>query len=106
MRLHFHEPLSITDIARTMNISDRYLYNLFVKEEGLSPKQHLNGLRVARAVKMLKWTDATISEIAVSVGVPDVLTFSRFFKNIVGVSPSAFRADSRRADKPNDDGEA
>lgn len=91
MRLHFHQHLTISEVAKALNISDRYLYNLFVKYSGCSPKQHLNGLRIARAEKYLSTTDMSISEIATSVGVPDVLAFSRFFKNYTGRAPSEYR---------------
>ncbi|MBR2465310.1 MAG: AraC family transcriptional regulator [Clostridia bacterium] len=91
MRLHFHQALSISEIAKALNISDRYLYNLFIKHLGASPKRYLNGIRVARAEKYLLSTEASITEIAVSVGVPDVLAFSRFFKRYTGVSPTEYR---------------
>ena len=95
MRLHFHHALTISEVAKALNISDRYLYNLFVKHLGTSPKQYLNGIKVARAEKYLLNTDASISEIAISVGVSDVLAFSRFFKNYTGMSPSEFRKNKK-----------
>ncbi|MBQ4065599.1 MAG: AraC family transcriptional regulator, partial [Clostridia bacterium] len=31
IRLNFHRPLSISEVALSLNITDRYLYNLFIK---------------------------------------------------------------------------
>jgi AraC-like DNA-binding protein len=83
--------VSVFEVATSMNISDRYLYNLFVKQEGVSPKQYLTALRLSNAKRLLRETGHSISEIAVSVGFPDVLSFSRFFARHTGSSPTAFR---------------
>jgi AraC family transcriptional regulator of arabinose operon len=91
MNLHFHRNVSVFEVATSMNISDRYLYNLFVKQEGVSPKQYLTALRLSNAKRLLRETGHSISEIAVSVGFPDVLSFSRFFARHTGSSPTAFR---------------
>lgn len=86
-----HLPLSITDVARFLGISDRCLYNLFIKHEGTSPKQYLNELRLERAKSMLIDSCYTITEIGTAVGFSDVLTFSRFFSKHIKSSPSAYR---------------
>lgn len=91
MNVNFYRSLSIKEVAGFVAINDRYLYNLFVKYENVSPKKYLNHLRLERAKSMLKHTDARISEIAVSNGFQDVLSFSRFFSKNTGLSPTAFR---------------
>ena len=91
MYLHIHQPISIVEVAATLGISDRYLYNLFVKHEGISPKQYLNEIRLQNAKTLLKSTRHTVTEIATTVGFSDVLTFSRFFSRLAGISPTAYR---------------
>lgn len=92
IRLHFHRTLHITEIAETLNISDRYLYNLFIKHDGISPKQYINKIRLEHACDLLKNTHCSITQAASSVGFEDVLTFSRFFKKHTGLSPTAYRS--------------
>ena len=91
MNMHFHRNITITEIASSIGINDRYLYNLFITFEQISPKQYLSRLRLNSAKSMLANTDATISEIAVSSGFSDVLTFSRFFSKNMKLSPTEYR---------------
>ena len=97
MAANLHRPVGITEIARSIGISDRYLYNLFVEYEGCSVKSYMNGLKINHSKKLLQTTLCTITEIAYSLGFPDVLSFSKFFKKETGDSPSIYR-DKRRAD--------
>ena len=91
MEQNCHRPVSICEVSDMLHISDRYMYNLFIKYEGISPKKYLNNLRLQRASNMLKTGSMTVTEIAVSVGFEDVLTFSRFFKKNMKVSPTEYR---------------
>lgn len=83
--------VKITDIASFIGISDRYLYNLFVKYEGISPKQYMNNVKLERAKKLLSDPEMTITEIAEAMGFTDVLCFSHFFSDHTGTSPSQFK---------------
>lgn len=91
MKLNFHRNITICEIANMLNISDRYLYNLFIEHEGTAPKKYLNKLRLDRACIMLREGKYSITEIAVSIGFGDVLTFSRFFKKSIGILPSEYK---------------
>lgn len=91
MKTHLYRKVPITEIADVLGINDRYLYNLFIKYRRTAPKQYLNTLRITYAQELLLATDNSVSEIAVSAGFSDVLTFSRFFKTHTGLSPTAFR---------------
>ncbi|MBR2860623.1 MAG: AraC family transcriptional regulator [Clostridia bacterium] len=91
MNANFHRSTSITEIADAIGINDRYLYNLFIKHEGISPKSYLSSLKIRKAKKLLEGTDSTVSEIAVSIGFQDVLSFSRFFAKHEGISPTDYR---------------
>lgn len=86
-----HRPFSVSDIALELGISDRYLYNLFMKYEGKSPKQYINEVKLRNAEMLLKNSHCTVAEVAVSVGFYDPLAFSRFFSKKKGVSPSEYR---------------
>ena len=91
MSLNISRQISITELASSVGVNDRYLYNLFIKHEGTSPKSYLSNLRLARAELMLKSTRLSISEIAEHCGFSDVLAFSRFFSKNKLISPTNFR---------------
>lgn len=91
INLNFHRSLTVGEIAHTCGIDDRYLYNLFVKHLGTSPKKYLNKIRIQNAKQLLRDSNCTVTEVAVSVGFEDVLAFSRFFAIHTGMSPTAYR---------------
>ena len=91
MQNHYHENIRISDVASALYMDEGYLYNIFAKKTGISPKAYLSRLRIERAKQLLMNTDYSVTEIARSVGYTDVLCFSRFFKTHTGVSPQGFR---------------
>ncbi len=91
MNINFYRNVSITEVSDAIGVDDRYLYNLFIKHENMSPKKYLTNLKLNRAKHMLKNTNSPISEIAISTGFQDALSFSRFFSKNIGYSPSMYR---------------
>ena len=88
---NFNKKITVRDVAEKVHVNERYLYNLFVKYEGVSPKEFINQQRYAMACELLANTALTISEIAYSVGFPDVCTFSKFFAKGKKMSPTKYR---------------
>ena len=104
MNIHFCRNITITEIASAIGIDDRYLYNLFIRHEKVSPKNYLSDLRLGKAKALLVNTDLSISEIAVSSGFPDVLYFSRYFSKKMNISPSMYRKSVTVKEEKNLDG--
>lgn len=96
MNIHYHEELQISDIARAINVHQNYLSNVFSEEMGYSPKKYLSDLKISKSKKLLLETDDPIYIVASSVGFSDPLYFSRFFRSIVGTSPSSFREENKK----------
>ena len=91
MECNLYRKLSIVEIANFLHISDRYLYNLFIEYEGISPKEYLMRLKTNYALKYLNEGIMNITEIATSLGFSDVFAFSRFFKKRNSVSPKEYK---------------
>lgn len=80
-----------SDVEKEFFISFDYANRLFKNNMGLSIMKYRTALRINNAKKALKITNKTIAEIAEEVGFSDTSYFSRAFKKIEGISPSAYR---------------
>ena len=83
--------LSLNALATTLNVSASYLSTLFKKETGKTLTEYVNSRRIEYAKKLLKTTNLQIQTVAGLCGIDDVHYFSKMFKNIVGLTPKAFR---------------
>ncbi|MBN1260352.1 MAG: substrate-binding domain-containing protein [Anaerolineae bacterium] len=88
---HYANPISRSDIAQHVALSDDYLTFCFRKELGVTPITYLNRFRVNQARRLLTETHKSITEIALEIGFSDSGYFSRVFRREVGLSPEAYR---------------
>ena len=88
---YFHD-ISIDDIAKAVGVSRSHLYRVFMSNVGQSPIDYLTNYRISEACYLLKNSQLSIAEIAVSVGFFDQFYFSRVFKKNKGVPPSKYLA--------------
>lgn len=91
MEEHLAYELSITALATTFRISRSKLFQEFKKIFGKSPFEVMDEIRMQNARKLLKSTDMSIKEIALSSGYRDPLYFTKRFRNKYGLTPSEFR---------------
>lgn len=88
---HLNEKLSVTDIAKAINISPSHFSRLFKSQTGYSPYDYVLVARLNKAKDYLQNTDMTVSQIAYEVGFNSDTNFSFFFKTNTGISPNSFR---------------
>lgn len=109
----FAEPLDIATLARTEHVSAGHLARRFVAAYGEPPYSYLMTRRIERAMTRLRQDGANVTDVCYAVGFSSLGTFSTRFRELVGISPSEYRAraagDSggqlppcllRRADRP------
>lgn len=84
--------ISVNDIAASAGISRSHLYRLFTQELNITPNEYLIQYRINNACKLLRNSNINISEAAYSSGFADPLYFSRVFKRVKGMTPSAYAA--------------
>ncbi len=87
----FDQPLDVAALARIACVSEKHFIRTFRATFGETPHRYLQRRRVERAMALLRDTDTSVSEICLDVGFASLGTFSRTFRAIVGVSPSAYR---------------
>ncbi len=88
---NYSKDLSISDIARSVNLNPRYLGSLFKSATGKTLIEYLNEIRMKKAKELLSQTNMSIKTISESVGYNDVHTFIRNFKKVFNITPSEYR---------------
>lgn len=100
--IHYKEDLSLSDLAENFALTESYLSRLIKERTGITFKSYLNQLKVNYAKKLLTEKKMKVSEVAESVGVQNVNTFIRMFKQYEGVTPgkySTYRVEEKLEDK-------
>ncbi len=89
---HFSEPLSISTFAKNeLGLNNNYFSKLFKAETGVTPLHYIQLLRFEKAQHLLTHTALSVEDIATAVGFPDMLYFSRVFKQYTGFPPTIYR---------------
>ena len=92
---HIDEPLRLGQLAEMAGLSpyqlDQRIRSLFQ----LSVRQFLIKVRIDSACERLARTDHPIARVALDCGYSDQSAFSRQFRQVVGISPLAYRKRSR-----------
>ena len=91
MQRHLAEPIVIGDLAARVNLSPSRFRELFSRQVGVGPAQYLQRLRLRRARLLIERTFLTVKEVMSLVGYNDPSHFSRDFRRMHGVSPTALR---------------
>lgn len=92
MELHASEGVSVQQVATFAGVHRSYLSSVFTRVTGISPLGYLQKIRMEKAKRLLRETDATVTEIALSLGYPNLFSFTRAFKKYCTVPPAVFRA--------------
>jgi LacI family transcriptional regulator len=91
IRENAHQPLNITELARTSGASRRALELRFRRHLGRSPHQELIRVRLDKAKTLLVGTTMPLAKIAELSGFGDPDNFSRAFRRETGISPRDHR---------------
>lgn len=88
---NYAKEISLNIIAKASGLTPSYFSALFKKEMGETLSNYIIRYRLDIAKQLLRETRLSISEIASSVGYPDIKYFSRLFKKHMNITPSEFR---------------
>ena len=91
LQQHYHEPITLNEVAEHTFVSTYYISRMFKKEMGKNFVDYLNELRIEKAKELLKDVRYKTYEVAEKVGIPDAHYFSRLFKKYVGKTPTEYR---------------
>lgn len=85
------QALTVEKLASIVGLSESRLRAKFRATFGLSLGEYLQNLRLQEAVAMMRHSQASITEVALSCGFGSSSAFSRAFKNWSGKTPNSFR---------------
>lgn len=88
---HFTEKLTLDELAEHFFINKFYLSKIFKETYGTTVNNYLISKRITRAKQLLRFTDMTVDEVGVAVGMGDANYFSRMFRKVEGISPREYR---------------
>lgn len=89
--------LHLCDLEENLHISRSYISHLFRKNVNMSFTEYLHSLRIAKACRLLRETDDTVTSISYSVGYNTVRNFNRFFLKQTGLTPGEYRKKPKEA---------
>lgn len=87
----YSEPIRIQEIADYCGLDRTYLGKIFKNATGYTPQKYLIMFRMKKAGQLLTETDIPIQHVSYSVGYNDPLSFSKVFRQEMGVSPTEYR---------------
>ena len=83
---------SIKRLADVSGVSEAHFARSFKSAFGIPPHRYLLTRRIERAKALLRDTDRPILDIMMETGWQSLGTFGRNFRDIIGESPTEFRA--------------
>lgn len=89
---HIDQPLSVRDVAGAFGYSESRFSHLFQERLKRTLHDYIRQLRCQQAAQMLRETEISVPEIALSKGFESLQTFYRSFKRCYGVTPAAYRS--------------
>lgn len=94
MNRDYAEPLDVPALARVALMSPGHFSRSFREAFGQTPYSYLMTRRIERAKALLRRGDLSVTEVCLAVGCTSLGSFSSRFTELVGESPSAYRARS------------
>lgn len=88
----FAEPLDVPALAADALMSVGHFHRSFREAFGETPYQHLMTRRIERAAALLRFGDQGVTEVCMAVGCTSLGSFSTRFTELMGMTPSEFRA--------------
>jgi AraC-like DNA-binding protein len=97
MDREYARPLDVPTMARQALMSPSHFSRQFRAAFGETPYTYLMTRPIERAMALLRRGDRTVTEVCMEVGCTSLGSFSARFTEIVGETPSAYRARCHEA---------
>ncbi len=88
---NLHRNVTVAELAKREALSSGYFSRLFFKETGQKVNEYINSAKIATAQNMLRYSDFSLFDIALSLGYSSQSAFSSSFKKYCGMTPKVYR---------------
>ena len=88
---YYREKISVRVMAKRSGLNERTFLRRFKRATGEAPLEYLQKMRIEKAKQLLTTTNQSLETITTAVGYVDLSSFRRLFRQIVGLSPTAYR---------------
>lgn len=96
----YARPLDVPALARAAYMSPAHFSRQFRAAYGETPYSYLMTRRIERAKTLLRRGDMSVTDVCMAVGCTSLGSFSTRFTELVGESPSAYRAREHAVPAP------
>jgi len=93
---HFREPIDLRDVARAAHLSPFHFLRIFKAVHGMTPFSYLTRKRVHAALRLIRESRWSLTDIAEHVGLGCRTTLFRHVRSGHGVTPSELRSLAER----------
>jgi AraC-like DNA-binding protein len=90
----YAEPLDLDAMAGEAGYSRFHFAHAFAAAYGETPRAYLTRRRIERAKTLLRAANLAVTEVCFLVGFASLGSFSTRFRDLVGQSPTEYRADA------------
>jgi AraC-like DNA-binding protein len=97
MDREYAEPLDVPELARTALMSPAHFSRRFREVYAETPYSYLMTRRIERAKALLRRGDLSVTDVCFAVGCTSLGSFSARFTELVGETPTAYRARDHSA---------
>ena len=91
IRKYYHQKICIPDIAEALGVSESHLSRIFKKETGESIQKYSMHMRIERAENLLKYSEASLTEISEYLCFSSQSHFRKVFKVYKNMTPKQYR---------------
>jgi len=91
LRENLDRPVKLAELANVACFSEFHFHRIFTAVAGETLNNFTNRLRLEKAARLLRYSEQSLTDIALDCGFSSSATFSRAFRSGYDTSPSQFR---------------